>query len=139
MSARSASSRTCLSSRSRSSQCGHGFHLLMMRRPDSRPPRRPCVSARSGSIRTDPSARSRSEVSCPCLRLLLLCRLGCKPPTRPCDCDEMSQHTKQLRQGKKIRRQNRKIKTYKLECPVSVDWHSKVPAEPTDQTLTELS
>ncbi len=24
-------------------------------------------------------------------------------PSRPCDCDEMCQHTKQLRQGKKIR------------------------------------
>ena len=26
-----------------------------------------------------------------------------------------------------------------LECPVSVDSHSKVPAEPNDQTLTVLS
>ncbi len=55
------SSRTCLSSCSRSSQSRPDFHLLMMRRPDSRPPSRHCV------------------------------------------CDEMSQHTKQLRQGKKIR------------------------------------
>jgi hypothetical protein len=39
----------------------------------------------------------------------------------------------------------KKKKSYGHECPVSGDWHSKVPAEPTDQmrivasTLPEAS
>ena len=43
LSARSASSRTCPSLRSRSSQCGPDFHLLLMRRLASRTPSRRCV------------------------------------------------------------------------------------------------
>ena len=61
------------------------------------------LSALSDSSRTCPSSRSRSSEFCRRCHLLFLCRLGCKPPSRPCDCDEMSQHTKHLRQGKKIR------------------------------------
>ncbi len=32
-----------------------------------------------------------------------------------------------------------KKKSYMFECPLSGDWHSKVPAEPTDQMRTVLS
>ena len=41
----------------------------------------------------------------------------------------------------RINRTNRKnsIKTYKSECPVSVDSHSKVPVDPTDQIFTVVS
>ena len=61
------------------------------------------LSARSASTRTCQSTFPKFSRLCPCFHLLLLCRLETTPRTRPCDCDEMSQHTKQLRQGKKIR------------------------------------
>ena len=34
---------------------------------------------------------------------------------------------------------SREKKSYENECPFSVDWHSKVPAEPKDQILTVAS
>ena len=61
------------------------------------------LSARSTSTRTDPSALSRSSRCCRRCHLLFLCHLCSTPQTRPCHCDEMIQHTKQLRQGEKIR------------------------------------
>jgi hypothetical protein len=66
------------------------------------------LSARSATTNTCPSLRSKYEEFCPCLHLQFLCRLGSTPQTRHCDCDEMSQYTKQLRQGKKTKRQNEK-------------------------------
>jgi hypothetical protein len=47
---------------------------------------------------------------------LLAVWVKCDGPD-PAVSDEMSQYTKQLRQGKKIGREK---KSYKLECPVSV-------------------
>jgi hypothetical protein len=47
----------------------------------------------------------------------------------------MSQHTKQYRQGKKMRRQNSEKKSYEFECPFMIDWPSKMTAEPTAATF----
>ena len=44
--------------------------------------------------------------------------------------DEISQQAKQLDKRRKLDKTEKK-KTYQFECPVSVDWHSKVPAETT--------
>ena len=58
-------------------------------------------SARAGSTRTDPCWCSRSWSSC--LRFhWLLYRRGWMQQRGPCVCDAMSQHKKQLRQGKTL-------------------------------------
>ena len=61
------------------------------------------LSDPSTSSRTCRSWRSRSSQFCPNFHLLMMRRPGSSTPSRHCVCDEMSQHKKQLRQGKKIR------------------------------------
>ncbi len=71
--------------------------------------------------------------------LVIACTCYVLPVWAPCDgadtavFDEMIQHTKQLRQGKKIRF---KKKSHQSECPLSVDWTCPVRAS---QILMVLS
>jgi hypothetical protein len=83
------------------------------------------VSVRSTSSDTCHWSRTTPWQCCQGFHWLMMCRLVSMSQRRPCVCDEMSQHTKQIRQGKINKRQNWK-KTYKFECPVHVDTHSRV-------------
>ena len=59
----------------------------------------------------------------------------------PCVRDATSQHEKELREREnhKLKKKEKKKKSDRSDCPLSVDWHSKVPAEPTAQMRTVLS
>ncbi len=54
-------------------------------------------------------------------------------------CDESAQEATSAKGKPQNWKKKKEKKSHRSECPLTVDWHSKVPAEPTDQTLIVLS
>jgi len=96
------------------------------------------ASAQSASTRNFQIASPKSWWCCHDYRSQFAFHRGSTPQSRPCKCNK-SGHGSTAVRGKTLGEKGLgKTKTYMPECPVSVDWHSKVPSEPTDQIFFRL-